>query len=266
MKVAIVGFGPAAMYAIIACNDRGIYPTVMANAVNINPGAFWLKSVPKKFVDGTQQHRIVITKVGERENYIRKQWNEFPVGYKSSFPDTEFVEYGYDPVVTVPWILSQLKFDIEDTGKLGDPDLIKLGKKYDFVFHSFPSELARKTLGNMIVKVPVTISTYDIKQGNRVIYNGRKGDFVVRVSYLFGKKYTEYSVHNMDSKDLDSKTNRFSQSSNVRWIEDLRPISLSISVPYLAYNIIPIGRLGGFDRTVLAHHTYDLVSEIIEEI
>lgn len=264
-NVVIIGFGSSAMYAIVACNDFGIVPTVLANEINVNPGAFWLKYLPSRLMDGSIQERIVVTKVGDRENYIKKQWGEIPKGYKSSFPEHEFIEYGYNPQHTIPYVLSKCDFKQKDSGILKDKDILSLGKKYDLVLHSFPSELSKVHLGSMMVKIPVSLSNYNPEQGNRVIYNGREKDFVVRVSYLFGNKYTEYSSHYMDTKDLDSKTNRFSQQSNVVYIDDLKPINMNLSVPILSHNIIPIGRLGRFDRTVLAHDTYYLVENILKE-
>jgi hypothetical protein len=265
-RVTIIGGGPSAVYAIVACNDYGIVPTVLSSGINLNPGAMWLHSIPERFAEGSKQERIVVTRVGERENYIKKQWGEFPRGYKSSFPEYEHVEYGYNPQHTIPYILSKCDFEHFPCGNLTDKEIITRSKQAELVFHSFPSELGRKHLGYMMAKIPVSVSTYDVKQGNRVIYNGREKDMVVRVSYLFGKKSTEYSAHYMDSKDLDAKTNKFSKHDNVVYIDDLKPTNLTYTVPYLAYNIIPIGRLGRFDRTVLAHDTYYLVEEILREL
>lgn len=269
-RVAIVGYGASAMYAVLACNDKGIIPTVYARTLTIPKGAFWLYSLPvevgRKFIN----HKIRIASIGKREVYISKQWNieDLPKTYKSSFPEKEEIRTnGYDPSTVIPYILSDSKrCRVERINRnFGDQDLQLLSKPYDFVFHSFPSSKLRSMFSEYIEKRKViTIPSKDaITSGyinsleNTVLYDGTYGNIFVRKSFLFDTVYLE--LGNYECKPLVEHILDSIPNSSLSFFPDIKPNSVP-NYPYHVQGrhgvIIPIGRGATFNRSELSHDTY----------
>ena len=239
-SVAIVGFGPSAMYSIIACNELGIYPTVYSYNFNIQPGAFWLKWLPESVAPEFNQFDVTIKSIGTREEYIRKQWgSDYPKNYKSSFPDVEFIEKAYDPSDVMLRVFSEAIFNtVVLTEIYLDSDLITLGSSHDFVFHTFPSYSNLKAFkeDGVIIKVPTVSYDFETPK-SMVVYNGLTVTPVVRTSFLYGRKMLELSSTSNIPYIRESTEAKFSSFFDIAPVDELE------AVPFLAPNVIPLGRL-----------------------
>src|SRR3990172_8148399 len=186
-KIAIVGGGPSALFAIMACADCGIVPDVFYRELRLQPGAFWFHWVPDWIDSVVSSSSIKINSVGTRRDYIEKQWKNPPESYTSSFPEKTRLEEGYNPKEVSKLIFESHLFNrIPLEENLTDKDLFGLKKRrYDLVFHSFPTSDARNAYNDLFVRFP-TITTVHPGNGvfsNSVIYNGFRDSEIVRSSF-----------------------------------------------------------------------------------
>lgn len=103
-----------------------------------------------------------------------------------------------------------------------------------------------------MVKIPV-VSSKTCTESNMTIYNGTKDD-CIRTSFLFGNKFVEYPFYYDTTKLPDTPS----------FIWDIRPTETTPNMYPIAPNIIPMGRFGRLDRSLLSHDSYDLVRNILE--
>lgn len=271
-KIAIIGGGFSAGFARLACIDHGVAPqqiTMYTDRILPPPeGAFYLHSAPGS-LDGMDQHSISIRGVGTKIGYLQKQWGVVKKEWKSSFPESPTVNRGYAP----KYIHDQLWKDVEFTmlkSYLKDFELSEMlyEHSYDFIFHSFPTEVSIIAQNKYLVKFMIAdhsslehiikdleeLEQTIISNGNGILYNGIHTHSWVRASQLFGKIHVEYPppVH-PDSPALP-----------VKFYRDLHP-----DTPVWTYRedpvIIPIGRLATWDRKKLSNHVYKDVQTILQE-
>ena len=67
MKIAIVGGGPSAIFAILACEKSGIVPDLYIREMRIQPGAFWFHWIPDILIPLVKPSRIYISSLGSKE-------------------------------------------------------------------------------------------------------------------------------------------------------------------------------------------------------
>lgn len=259
--VAIVGSGASSIYALLACNDMGIIPTIIANpnSLRIQPGSYWLKWLPRNVSRKFDAFFVKVSKIGTREGYISKQWPEHPESYRSSFPDQQSEEFGFNPYEVLPTILlenNRYNFLSSKDKLITDADLADLGAKFDYVFHSFPTEKCKNENSSILKKIPVKVSKISYPS-NWVIYDGTPSKFT-RVSLLFGHKFIEYPHY-----ETSMQTNR---EGEVIWVQDIAPTSIAPNMHQIKENVIPIGRFGRMDRRLLSHDSYKLVQGVINDL
>lgn len=258
-KVTIVGTGAASMYAVLACNDLGIKPALITNdgGLRIQPGAYWLKWLPDSVRKSFESHNIYIDSTGVREVYKSKQWPFHPDNYISSFPTETHIEKGYDPYIVLSDLFSNKeRFSLEVTDHLiTDSELMLLGRNCDAVFHSFPSDKAKKLNEDSFVKVPI-VGRKVLSTTNLVVYDGVSSHDYVRISFLFGNIFEEYPAHVSPKKYV----------GELFLVNDLKPTKHEPFVPTVAENVLPIGRFGRINRNTLSHNSYELVQNFLREI
>ena len=260
--VAIVGGGPSAAFALMACTDLGIEPSIYSRGISIQPGAFWFHKLPETFSRDFKKETILVELVGRRQDYIDKQWKNYqlPEDYASSFPLISHHVLGYSPAAVLTDLYlrrKQFKFH-ELTGNLDDDGLKFLSTLHDFVFHSFPTQTAQIENQDIIVNLPIIIEA-EPNNSLMVVYNGLKDTTMVRISHLWGYKFTELPpVKKVEGGPIQAS------DALLSFIKDLVPTDRLVDFFQLRDQIIPIGRLARFDRKALSHDAYDLVRGTIE--
>lgn len=260
MKVAIIGSGPSAAFALLACSSFGIVPTMyLKNSVTFQPGAFFIHELP--FIPAYEviRYPVSIMSLGTRQEYIDKQWKNHEIDrfYQSSFPEKDFVQYGYNPNHVIPLIFSMCDHnEVQLESLMIDVEIQSLGKKYDVVFISFLTQALIQANRNNIIRFPVLSKPSD-SLFNFVMYNGIRSS-TVRLSDLWGTRYIELTA--------DANIEEYGSGWEVHHSIDIVPRTTEFELPSLGNNIIPIGRLARFNRTLLSHQTYEFVREKINEL
>lgn len=267
-RIAIVGSGISAMYAVLACYEKGFYPDVYMRDIAYPKGAIFLRYLPKSLRTRFPKYDIIFDSVGTRKCYIMKQWYNIPKGYRSSFPRTRFVNIGYEPNSILYYVFSS-KFmmnKISINSNFDDNALFSLGSTYDLVFHSFPNSKLKSSLQRYIVKLPILTKSIEDVTTQEIIYNGSPESLIVRKSVLFGKEYLELSQRTGYS---DTELRTLFPKYDLSFSQDLDPGTLSMEIPdstrNLSKKIIAIGRLGRMERSELADNTFSLVTRILDE-
>jgi hypothetical protein len=264
-KIAIVGGGPSAVFAIMACKDLGIKPDVFAPGLGNNLGAFWFHWVPPVWEKFTLKVPIKIKFVGDREGYIKKQWEgyDIPNSYVSSFPEEEKEVFGFNPLRLTKDLNESDFFNLNRIDRnLSKDDLLRLGNEYDLVFHSFPTMQAAQENSDLIFSLPILIETSTDPLNYYTEYDGLLLNKVSRRSNLWGWKFTE--LRPIKHTDPDNWIEK--RGMTVSFVKDLVPFDRSVNFFPLHERIVPIGRLARFDRKALSHDAYNLVRGYVENI
>jgi hypothetical protein len=244
-KVAILGFGPSALYAITACNELGIYPRVLADKPLLSPaGAFYLHSVPKQWEAWMTPYDIHFVYKGSEEIYIRKQWGSiaYPYDLKTSWGKYS-EEIGYKPGDFYNAITQGATFDVQMGRNLILEDLPDLAKEYDKVFCTIPFH------SKPFVRIPVI--TFPAKMHmNTIEYIGTLLPEFVRESSLFGTVYIEFPEK---CKPYVSATEKLVH------VNDISPLAIAGPFDRTEDGVVFIGRNARYDRNELAHHAYERV-------
>lgn len=263
-KIAIVGSGLASAYAVLACAENDIVPTVYAKEFVHPVGAVFLRWLPENLSKKFERYDVSFSSVGDRETYITKQWIDYPLNYESSFPENEYHIPGYDPNEVLSYIFkfsNMVKIQSIDHN-LSDMDLFNLRDiyKFDFVFYSFPSFDIMNKYSRFLHRIFILEEkNYYPREENYIVYNGEKFDIRVRESTLFGKRYTELSQRVPYTKN---ELEHIFSNCKINEINDISP---NCPVPDIQESsIIPIGRAARMDRSILAEDSYSMVLGILK--
>lgn len=254
MKVAILGSGPSAAFAVLACRSRGIEPEVISqnDGHADQSGAFFLHWLPEEFV---AQNNVVPIEVefvplGTAEGYSTKQWGAV---IPTSFPSHPRTEKMYSSVELMRvWYTLQVKI-----AKLAKGDIEKACQVYDLVFHTFPINVGdRRT-----VHFPVMDTRCHLKS-SRILYNGTS-DRWIRCTTAFGRMSFEYPVASINPllEPAPIASHKFER----HLLRDIPPGTEPMRAEERAFrNLIPIGRFATMDRKVLSHHAFGTVLSQLE--
>ncbi len=250
MKVAILGSGPSAAFAVLACRQRGIEPDVISqkDGHTDQSGAFFLHWLPEDFVivSGIAPIEVEWVPLGEAEQYSIKQWGS---AISTSFPEQARVEkmYSSHELVRV-WDTVRVKI-----AKLAAGDVEKACSIYDKVFHTFPINIGDRR----IVHFPVMDTRVQLSS-NRILYNGRKEDKWTRCTIAFGRMSYEFPVDSINP--LLEPPPVASHHFEVHRLRDIPPGTVPMRPDERAFpNLIPIGRFATLDRKMLSHYAFDIV-------
>ena len=159
MKVAILGTGPSAAYAGMACDDCEVEYEVISNnhPPTLYPGAFWARINP--LTPTIPAFEVYISSVGSATEYLRKQWGVVDETWLSetSFPKESRREIVFDPIELfgVYW----KDRNIHLTSNLSDKNVAELAKEYDLVLMTFSTEKAKEAQKDIIFKFPINFIT-----------------------------------------------------------------------------------------------------------
>jgi hypothetical protein len=248
-KVAILGFGPSALFATIACNERDIVPDIFSTERAINvAGAFYLHMVPAYCDDWSlKKYEIRYAYEGIEQKYLQKQWGN-PFG-ESSWGKHK-IELGYNPREVSAKFYERCRYS-EIFNPIDLKTIQILANKYDIIFCSI-------VVHNRTFKIiPISVEPSKVATINTIIYDGYSSD-VVRISHLFGFTYTEYVDNSYVSAHI--------QEAPIFHVRDIPPQAergFTLSVPD---NVFFIGRNARYDKNELAHDAYGRVRDELRRI
>jgi hypothetical protein len=266
-KVAVLGSGASAAFAVAACKDIGaevkVYSSVHPNELSTQMGAFFLHDIPPN-IGHIESVAVDIDSIGEASVYSEMQWGR---NIPTSFPSERRTERWYSPMY-----LNRVWQDVTVFREtLSKEDIVRLTQLgYDWVFHSFP--LVERT--DSIVRFPILVGNQYSHLRDFILYNGTIQFDWVRLTRQFGNLCLEYP-HNISVDDeclfrdmvgdLDSlgieglQSKDYPQWEHV-WGRDIVPETEPLtSEEYVQKNIIPIGRFATWDRKMLSHQAYTIV-------
>lgn len=244
--IAILGSGPSSMFITMACNEHGFVPAIFGKrSVHAPAGAFYYHWLPEMYCNDVPLEDIEYFYLGNSRTYSEKQWDGRI--YPSSF-GSYHDELGYDPAKTHAEFLRKSEAVYIDAGILGDLDIYRICEMYCVVFCTFPNKQAYEMVRK--VKRPVTVEDCDANK-NRIIYNGLADVAWVRISELFGKRYTEYC-----------KMEDVPENTKFVTIDDLHP---DTEIPKIdkPFNLHYVGRYAEMNRRLLSHSAYFKTLEVL---
>lgn len=255
LKVAVLGTGPSAAFAVLACRNSNVTPTVYSSFGTLPTfqgpaGAFYFHKVPGAPVESNYYEHLTIIGVGGKDEYFKKQW-----GYigESTFPAEPYTDYGFDPKYALRYMWERQ--DISKHEPFTDESVAVLARDFDYVFQTFPTDKSRNELGKYKVTFPATVvdvhSTVMLENDlfitpNTIIYDGLPQHSFVRASSLFGKLTREYPIGT-----------KLNTRETVVTVPDLRPECPEWDrkdVP--ASNVFLLGRWAVWSRHMLSHQAY----------
>lgn len=247
--IAILGTGSSALFSIMACNDRGLAPSVFGKQSSFPAGAFYYHWLPAYYERWLPMYPINYTYIGTEEGYIQKQWGN--VKCETSFGKYDF-EKGFNPAEVLDLFKELGIYELISDRELLTGDIFNLCEEYKAVICTFP--LAETEITIKPIQRPVTIEIPKNPENNRITYCGSYEFPWVRQSILFGKKYTEYAKIEHVPDDMH----------HVK-IADIHPDAVA-QFPLIPTNLHFIGRYAEYNRKRLAHEAYSMTEEILDAI
>jgi len=249
MKIAILGFGPSAMFSIMACNTNGITPVVYGEQpLRIPSGAFYYHWLPLYYARKVQSYLIAYFHKGTEDIYLQKQWGTSE--YESSFGKYS-QESGYSPVEVYEVFRANAAYEhVPVKNKFTTDDVFAKCNEYDIVICTFPL----KEIYDRIKKVRrvVQVINYPRPTENRIMYSGDPADEWIRISELFGYTYVEYASAEGPSIYSGFMTQIIDLYPNQWYQEMIKPDNLHF-----------MGRYAELNRRRLAHEAYAMTEEIL---
>ena len=257
--VAILGFGPTAVFAARAAHDAGCDVMIFSttDVLRTPPGAFWLHWVPPIFQDEFERHKITITGTGNAEAYSQLQWGGI---FASSFPSDTVVEEGYNPEIMRQLLPNEVRFKLMDKF-LTEDEIDMVADSFDFTFQTFPCKQHFKEQPPLIPFVAAAQFSSMIGKRNEVWYNGTGMGIIVREATLFGNHYLEFPK-NYGITAVKQEHNMSLDGYHLIKLQDLSPLSTPVEHPNPKVTLV--GRMAQWSRKVLSHDAYALVKDRIE--
>jgi hypothetical protein len=241
--VVILGFGPSALFALMACNEMKIQPVIISKeAMRCPYGAFLYHWLPPKFARQIKLVEVPVYRQGIEEEYLRKQWGERLIA-ESSFSKYSEI-YGYNPFDVFHKVTKDCPHNFM-TGEVTEEYRSDLLKNTKYVFQTFPEPDIRKTF----IQRAVTVTDNDATPF--ILYSGVPEVAWVRKSVLFGSEYAEYP--SVDSLPEKCKYATFM---------DIDP-DIIYRVAKKPENLHYVGRYAQASRKLMAHDAYFRVRGIL---
>lgn len=258
-KIAIIGFGPTAVFAAKAAHDMGCQVEIFTDHQNpMPPGATWLHWLPEDVSGMFSPTQIYVIGKGTSEQYTKRQWGQV---YPSSFPAKPVWEVGYDPVVVLDKLLPTVCNVNLIPFRMSDTDVKDLSVGFDLVLQTFPTREDKMNQPQLLPFVAAARMGSEDPTKNYVVYNGTKDGIVVREASLFGNHFLEFPK-GMDEQEVYGETHLVGYK--VVTLKDLDPRTKPVQQPEGKIKLI--GRWAQWDRKILSHDAYGLAVKFIEEM
>jgi hypothetical protein len=258
-KIAIVGFGPTAVFAAKAAWDMGCQVEIYTDQQKpMPPGATWLHWLPEDVSGQFRPVQIYVVGQGTSDQYTKRQWGQV---YPSSFPTKPVWEIGYDPTQLLDKLLpTECNVNLTPY-RMSDADVKDLAVGFDLVFQTFPTREHRENQPQLLPFVAAARLGTEDPAKNYVVYNGAKEGIVVREASLFGNHYVEFPK-GMTEEEV--KGHNTLSGYKVVTLKDLDPRTKPVQLHTGKVRLL--GRWAQWDRKVLSHDAYNLAVKFIEEM
>lgn len=252
MRVAILGSGPSAAFAVAACKELEIYPIVYSyKPWNTDlKGATWVSGIPDSYLrdpDMIRKYRVVhmMPLYSNADIYNKAMWGDAIT--ETSYPLKPEVKSAYHPSVLLTMIGSASVGHIYC--KFKDDDIKRLSDEYDLVIQTFSTE---EEISKQPKLLPIYIYEEDVPDRgvNLAIYAGEPW---LRMSILWNKIFWEYA-HPIEG---------YRQYPTIaRKIPPDCPTILEGVAP----NVLRVGRYATWERKAFSYHSYLQVRYRLEQM
>lgn len=263
-RVLIIGSGPSAAFAVLACQDAGADFHVMSStpAMMDQAGAFFIHWVPERLK--AWPARVQIWGTGTREGYLMKQWGEAGAGVYTSFPREQHIEDWYNSnVLDKAWATVPVQLTIPVT----DQFLALYGTQYDVVFHTFSAK--RTAERRKLVRFPTLthVAVHPQDYGNNlIVYNGELDQEHIRTTVAFNRMSVEFPAGTRPESLKDYRRG-FKGRPELVYLRDIPPGTAPVGPDeYVSPNVVPLGRFATWDRHALSHHSYAAVRKVLDGV
>jgi hypothetical protein len=259
-KIAIIGFGPTAVFAAKAAYDMGYQVEIYTDQQKpMPPGATWLHWLPEDVSHQFKPVQIYVVGQGTSEQYTKRQWGQV---HPSSFPLKPVWEVGYNPTQVLDKLLpTECNVNLVPY-RMSDADVRDLSVSFDLVFQTFPTREHRESQPQLLPFVAAARLGTEDPTKNYVVYNGTKKGIVVREASLFGNHFVEFPKGMTEDEVNESHT--WNTGYKVAELKDLDPRTQPVQQPVGKIKLL--GRWAQWDRRVLSHDAYNLAVKFIEEM
>jgi hypothetical protein len=258
MKVAVLGTGPAGMFAVHACVEKGVTPSVISNTDQRSElrGAQYLHREIPGVTDSLPSSDITYVKLGYPHYYSQRVYGT------DAQPE---LSWNTTPNNTVSgWNLRRAYFHafrkyrdmIDVVPGLNHTDVDWLSQRYDLVINSVPLAAFTEDKSDFEYQDVWVVSEnlhYALDNRNIIVYNGNKAGVGVskwyRYSQLFGWTAEEYGTREEAPHDA------------VRVRKPLRVRNSPVPDNWLC-----VGRYGAWRKRALTHDAFYDVTEHLEKM
>lgn len=260
MKVAILGCGPAGLFAAHAANRLGVEYRIFSRKVQSNIAGAQFLHVP---IPGLEEDpdSVTIVRWGTAEAYAAKATGRLQrLGLDTSWTRWETQRAHI-------WSLASAYYnawrgyenDIEDV--ILDWDVVDtLTRQYDLVVSTVPLKSIVKPDSKMILSLlsqEVYIVHAERVRGNVLVFNGLEERDWYRYSCLFGHSTLEFA----DRGAAEQMAERLGAD---RVIKAQKPYAIENPVPELMHpKVLKVGRHGRWHKLGLTHEAYYMTYETI---
>jgi hypothetical protein len=243
MNVAIIGCGPAGMFAAEACSQQGVPFSIYApKGVSSISGAQYLhEAIP--WLTGDQDGYITFKKIGTRDGYALKVYGHLGMDVSwDTFTDGPKPYWSLQSAYLTAWM--RYEEHIKSI-KVKPTDIRKLKKDYSLVINTAPKIFLCKhpddhkfTSQTVFLTLP---EERHLQNGNQIIYNGQREVPWYRWSFIHGLSCYEFSH---DPKYKKKET-----------IEIRKPL-INFCDCHEGDGYLEVGRYGRWRKGALTHEAY----------
>jgi len=253
MKVAVLGCGPAGLFAAHAANQLGHDVTILSRKKqSVITGAQYLHSEVPDVTDGEPHGVLNYVRVGNAQGYAHKvygtpdapcSWHRFPSGEYAAWS----LEAAYRNLMALYW---DEVLDLEiDCSHIAD-----ICGDHEAVLCTVPArDLCYRHEHRFDGQEVVITKQQLVHVHNLIVYNGRMlpTDRWYRASNIFGHCSTEYSMASVRDAGL-----------YVGW-QGVKPVSTDCDCHEDHMNFHRLGRFGRWEKSVLVDDAYRAARDLL---
>jgi len=255
VSVAIIGCGPAGMFAAEACRQQGITPRILAPRKSMSTigGAQYLhKEIPG--LTGKADGLIHYRKLGTRDGYANKVYGNLKMQVSwDTFDEGARPFWSLQSAYALAWLRSSET--IREISVIPG-HLRALINSYDLVINTAPKKMLclqpdRHTFTSQRVYLTVPEKRVDLRAENQIVYNGQPRVRWYRWSFINGLGSYEFSFDPGYTKK--------------QVIEIHKPLN-NFCDCHESDKYLEVGRYGRWQKGALTHEAYFLTMEALDAL
>lgn len=254
LKVAILGSGPAAMFAAYACHQQGIEPVIFSMGQKSKMfGAMYLHApIPGLNDPDTPDLRILISKQGTKQGYARNVYGDENAPCSWDLFDKGYVD-GWDLAGTYDTLWDKFSNGMY-VMDVTPADVTRIGLEADAIFSTIPMEALCYNPEHRFKRQKIWVLHGPaegelLRPHDIMIYNGlpmEHGFPWYRYSQINKYVAWEYS----SEPTLDQLNDFYTLSKGIK------PLSTDCDCYFDSGKFYRLGRFGRWEKGVLTHHAY----------